>query len=233
MAVYQVELFGPRRPFDLRELPAAYRPQARAETEGVAGLSEIELVALLAGGTRDESALDVAGRVLALGDNLPRATVRDLALVLGSKKKALRLAVALELGRRLAAKAGADKQSVGRPEDAAAILMPRLQRLEQEHFLVLMLNTKNHVLSIETVAVGSLNSSAVEPREVFKSAVRHSAAAVILAHNHPSGDPAPSREDVALTERIVRAGEVMGIAVLDHIIVGDGKYISLKVEKLM
>jgi DNA repair protein RadC len=229
---YQIEMF-PRKPFDLRELPAAYQPQMRAETEGVSSLTELELMTLLVGPTKTESALDVAGRILSLGDELNRATIQELTAITGSRRKALRLAAALELGRRINAKASEDRQHVQTPEDASAILMPRLRHLEQEHFLVLMLNTKNCVLGVKTVAVGSLNSTGVQPREVFKNAIRRSAAAVILAHNHPSGDPAPTRKDVALTQRLIQAGELLGIEVLDHIIIGDGKYVSLKAEKLI
>jgi len=98
---------------------------------------------------------------------------------------------------------------------------------------VILLDTKNQVIRVETVAVGTLNSSGVEPREVFKNAIRYSAAAVILVHNHPSGDPTPSREDVTLTRRLLQVGELVGIEILDHIIVGDNKYVSLKAEKLL
>lgn len=229
---YQIELF-PHKPFDLRELPAVYQPQTKAETEGVSSLTELELTALLVGSTRRESALDIAGRVLSLVDKLPRATIQELTSITGSRRKALRLAVALELGRRINAKASEDRQHVQTPEDAAAILMPRLQHLEQEHFLVLVLSTKNRILGIETAAIGGLNCINVQPREIFNIAVRHNAASVIVAHNHPSGDPSPSREDVALTKRLVQAGELLGIEVLDHIVIGDGKYISLKAEKLI
>lgn len=229
---YQIKLF-PRKPFDLRELPAAYQPQMRAEVEGVADLSEIELVALLTGGTKTESALDIAGRVLSLGDKLPRATVRELASITGSRRKALHLAVALELGRRLAGRPASEKQTITTPQDAARLVMENMRHLDREEFRVILLDTKNHVIQVETVAVGSLNSSGVKPREVFKNAIRNSAAAVILIHNHPSGDPTPSREDVALTKRLAQAGELLGIEVLDHIIVGDGKYVSLKAERLI
>jgi DNA repair protein RadC len=230
---HQAELFPiTYKPFDLRELPALYRPDAKAEAD-VTRLTEMELVVLLVGPTKGESALDIAGRVLALGDKLLRATVRDLAPVVGSKTKAVRLAAAIEFGKRLACRPGADRPQILKPEDAARLVMPEMRHLDREEFRAILLDTKNRMIQVETVAVGSLNSAGVEPREVFKSAVRHSAAAVILAHNHPSGDPTPSREDVALTKKLVQVGEFLGIEVLDHIIVGDGKFVSLKAEKLM
>lgn len=233
MLYQQAELFpSARRPFDLRELPAAYRPDVKAEAN-LKQVTELELVALLVGPSKTESALDVAGRVLALGDNLSCATVRDLAPVLGSKRKALRLAAAVELGRRLACRPGADRPQISKPEDAARLVMPEMRHLDREELRAILLDTKNRLIQVETVAVGSLNSAGVEPREVFKSAVRQSAAAVILTHNHPSGDPTPSRDDVALTKRLLQAGELLGIEVLDHVVIGDGKYISLKAEKLM
>lgn len=230
----QIELFSnARRPFDLRELPAAYRPDVKAEAD-LKQLTEMELVALLIGPSKTESALDIAGRVLAMGDELLCATVQDFAPVVGgSKAKAVRLAAALEIGRRLASKSAADRQQITKPADAARLVMAPMRHLDREEFRVILLNTKNRVIQVETVAVGTLNSSGVEPREVFKNAIRRSAAAVILVHNHPSGDPTPSREDVALTKRLVQAGELLGIEVLDHIVIGDGKYASFKAEKLI
>ncbi|RPF49482.1 DNA repair protein RadC [Thermodesulfitimonas autotrophica] len=229
----QAELFpNARRPFDLRELPASYRPDTKAEAD-ITRLTELELIALLLGPSKTESAIDVAGRVLSLGDKLPRATVRELATITGSRRKALRLAAAVELGRRLACKPGADRPQILKPEDAARLVMEDMRRLDREEFRVILLDTRNRVIQVETVAVGTLNSSRVEPREVFKSAVRSSAATIILVHNHPSGDPTPSRDDVALTKRLIQAGELLGIEVLDHVVIGDGKFVSLKAERLI
>ncbi|MTI80002.1 MAG: DNA repair protein RadC [Firmicutes bacterium] len=119
------------------------------------------------------------------------------------------------------------------PDDAASLVMEKMRRLDREHFKVLLLNTKNQVLSFETISVGTLNSSVVHPREVFKVAIKKSAASVILLHNHPSGEPAPSREDISITKRLIECGETLGINVLDHIIIGDGKYASLKEQGLI
>lgn len=222
-----------RKPFSFRELPEPYRPETRARREGFHTLSDVELVALLIGETKKQSAQDVAGRVLALEWRLDRATVAELVPVVGSKRKAVRLAAALELGRRMTRRQAEIKTVVKTPDDAAHVLEPHLSGLDREHFVTLLLNTKNGVLAVETVSVGTLNSSSVHPRELFKVAVAHSAAAVIVAHNHPSGDPTPSRQDIDLTKRLVQAGELMGVPVLDHIIVGSGRWVSLKADGML
>jgi DNA repair protein RadC len=147
--------------------------------------------------------------------------------------KSAQVAAAFELGRRLAGAAGGVQPAVNTPEDAARLVMGRMRHLDKEEFRVILLNTKNRVVHTETVAVGTLNSTGVQPREVFKSAIRRSAAAVILIHNHPSGDPTPTREDVALTRRLIQAGELVGIEILDHIVIGDNRYVSLKAERLI
>ena len=143
------------------------------------------------------------------------------------------LKASLELGRRLFTVQPEQLPSIRSPQDVANLLMNEMRYLDREHFRVLLLNAKNRVLSIETVSVGTLNSSAVHPRELFKPAIRNSAAAVILVHNHPSGDPTPSRQDITVTERLKEVGEILGIEVLDHVIVGDGVFISFKEKGLL
>ncbi|MBE0467207.1 MAG: DNA repair protein RadC [Candidatus Desulforudis sp.] len=224
------EPISSRKPFSLRELPESYRPETRVQREGPQTLSDVELVALVVGETKRQSAQDTAGRVLSLGERLNRATVGELTRIVGSRRRAVRLAAALELGRRLAKRRAESRMTVKTPEDAAHVLEPHLSGLDREHFVALCLDTKNGVLAVETVSVGTLNASSVHPRELFKAAVTRSAAAVIAAHNHPSGDPAPSRQDIELTRKLVKAGELMGIPILDHIIVGDGRWASLKAE---
>ena len=142
--------------------------------------------------------------------------------------KAATILAAVELGRRLAMKEAARRTIVHGPADAAHYAMPRLRFESKEHFAVLLLNTKNHVLAMPVISVGTLSASIVHPREVFQAAISHAAASMILVHNHPSGDPTPSSEDIAVTRRMVEAGKVMDIPVLDHIILGDDKFISLK-----
>jgi DNA repair protein RadC len=119
------------------------------------------------------------------------------------------------------------------PEDAAGLVMEEMRHLDREHFRAILMNTKNQVITVDNVSVGTLNSSTVHPRELFRNAIKRSAAALILLHNHPSGDPAPSREDIDITGRLVQAGKIVGIEVLDHVIIGDNKFTSLKAEGLI
>jgi DNA repair protein RadC len=141
--------------------------------------------------------------------------------------KAARVVAGLELGRRLG-QARVERGTLGAPSDVFELLGDRMRHLDREHFIVLLLDTKNHLLGSELVSVGSLDASIVHPREVFKAAVRRSASGVILAHNHPSGDPSPSEADLRSTRRLEEAGRVLGIPVLDHVIIGDGRFVSLR-----
>jgi DNA repair protein RadC len=217
----------------MRDLPLELRPRERILTEGPAALSTAELLAvLLRTGSPARSALQVAtDLVCAHGslDRIARASPRELCRTAGvGEVKALHLLAAFELGRRLGALPGRARSAVRSPADAAALVMPDLRFQETERFWVLLLNTKNEVLDRIEVSRGGLASSPVHPREVFKAAVRHGAAGVILVHNHPSGDPTPSQSDLATTARLGRAGGVMGIPIIDHIIVGDGRFVSLR-----
>ncbi|MEW6573414.1 MAG: DNA repair protein RadC [Bacillota bacterium] len=221
----------------MRDLPEAARPRERLWREGAGALTETELLAIvLRTGSKEGSALDLARYLLGVFGGLPGlsgAVPEELSAVKGmGPAKAAQVAAALELGRRLG-EGSVPRPAVTTPEDAARLVMRRMQRLDREEFRVILLNTKNRVIQVETVAVGTLNSSGVEPREVFKNAIRRSAAAIILVHNHPSGDPTPTREDVALTRRLIEAGLLVGIEILDHIIIGDNRYVSLKTENLM
>lgn len=204
---------------------------------GPQALADAELLAILLGtGTPLESALSLAQRLLSEGQRqagngllyLVHASVTELGRLRGvGPAKACQVKAAVELGRRLS-RTAAERRSIAGPADAAQILMESLRHLEQEEFHVLMLNTKNQLLGSERISVGSLNASIVHPREVFKQAIRQSANAVILAHNHPSGDPTPSQEDAQVTARLVEAGQLLGIEVLDHLVIGDGRYTSMR-----
>ena len=141
--------------------------------------------------------------------------------------------LARKLGRRISQKAAEKVEIVHGPEDAAHYAMPRFRFEQREHFAVMLLNTKNHILGLTDVSVGSLSASIVHPREVFRAALRYAAAAMILIHNHPSGDPSPSQEDISVTQRLVRAGKIMDVPVLDHIILGDGRFTSLKEKGML
>jgi DNA repair protein RadC len=156
-------------------------------------------------------------------DGLWRATAEELMSVRGiGPAGAARLLASLELARRAAAWAVADRPQVTTPEDVVALCATQLRGLDREHFWALVLSTKNRLIRMVEVSVGSLNTSIVHPRELFKEAVRASAASIVVVHNHPSGDPTPSSADVQLTRRLARAGEVLGIEVLDHVVIGDG-----------
>ena len=147
--------------------------------------------------------------------------------------QAAAVVAARELGRRLYAAPPPRRPTVRIPADVAALVGPDMRYLDREHFRVLLLNTRHDVLAVEEVAVGGLNSAIIHPREVFKPAIRWSAAAVILVHNHPSGDPEPSADDLRITARLAEAGRVVGIEVLDHVVVGDGRYVSLRERGLL
>ena len=220
--------------YHMKELPPADRPREKMINNGAAVLTDSELLAILIGsGTKEKSALDIARDLTAEGGMLRNlATARDVKELAKMKgfglAKAATIIAALELGRRVALAEPQSRDSITSPEDGVALLMPRLRYETKEHFLVVLLNSKNKVLQIEQISEGSLNSSVVHPREVFMPAVLHHAAAILAAHNHPSGDPTPSKEDKDLTKTLAEAGKYMGIPVLDHIIIGDASYFSFK-----
>jgi DNA repair protein RadC len=139
----------------------------------------------------------------------------------------------VEIGKRLYRKNSLERYTIRSPEDAAAYLMTDMTALNQEHFVVLFLNVKNEVLHKQTIFIGSLNSSIVHPRDIFREAVKRSAASIVVSHNHPSGNPTPSPEDIEVTRRLTEAGSIIGIEVLDHVIIGDHKFISLKEKGFM
>lgn len=224
----------------VRDMPADERPRERLLAEGAASLSNTELLAvLLRTGVRDDSVLHVAEKVLALYKErglaaITQMSVQELSSIKGvGPAKAATILAAVELGHRLSRKAAERQTVVHGPADAANYAMPHFRFERREHFAVLLLNVKNHILAMKTITVGTLTNSLVHPREVFQAAIERSAASVILVHNHPSGDPSPSAEDLAVTRRLVEAGEIMDIPVLDHIILGYDKFISLKEEGMI
>ncbi|MDR3348350.1 MAG: DNA repair protein RadC [Acidaminococcales bacterium] len=222
----------------IKKLPPDDRPREKIWAKGVGALSNAELLAvLLRTGGRDRSALDIARALAATPEQFARLKLMkpaELALEKGiGPAKAVTVVAALELGRRLAHGDGQERLSVGGTADAVALLAPKLRYEEKEVFLALMLGAKGQVLAIEKIAQGSLLSSVVLPRDIFQAAIMHRAAAVIVAHNHPSGNPKPSGADRELTRRAVGAGGIMGIAVIDHIIIGEGKYYSFSEQGLI
>lgn len=222
----------------IKELPAELRPRERLLTAGATALSNIELVAILLRiGTRNVSAVELASQLFAkFGDltGLLAASVEELSTVKGvGNAKAVQIKAALELGRRLALMPATQRFTIQSPEDVASLVMEDMRYLDREIFKAILLNIKNQVLAVETISVGTLDCSIVHPRELFKAAIRKSSAGIILLHNHPSGDPTPSREDIEITKRFYQGGEILGISVLDHVIIGDNKFISLKAKGII
>jgi len=222
----------------IRDVHIADRPRERLVRQGAASLSNQELIAiLLRTGTKDESVLVLANRILSSFDkiqDLKDVTIEELMTVKGvGNAKAVQILAAAEIGKRLYRKHSEGRYTIRSPEDAAAYLMTDMTSLTQEHFVVLFLNVKNEVLHKQTIFIGSLNSSIVHPRDIFREAVKRSAASIICAHNHPSGNPSPSPEDIDVTKRLLEAGSLMGIELLDHVIIGDHQFISLKEKGYM
>ncbi|WP_134700021.1 DNA repair protein RadC [Ammoniphilus sp. YIM 78166] len=219
-------------------LPLAELPRERMIDKGIDALSNAELIAiLLRTGSTGEPVIQLAHRVLGHVGGLRQfldASLEELVKVRGiGTAKAIQLLAGIELGRRVAKTKPEERGVIRSPEDVSNLLMEDLRYLTQEHFVCLFLNTKNQVIAQTTVFIGSLNSSIVHPREVFKEAIRKSSASVICLHNHPSGDPTPSKEDIEVTKRLIQAGQIIGIDVLDHVIIGDGRYVSLKEKGLI
>ncbi|MFA1711770.1 DNA repair protein RadC [Peribacillus frigoritolerans] len=217
----------------IRDYPKEERPRERFLQDGPQSLSNQELLALLLRtGSREESVLQLSGRLINSFKGLrllKEASVEELIMIKGiGEAKAIQILASVELGRRINNLNDQDRYVIRSPEDGANYCMEEMRFLSQEHFVCLYLNTKNQVLQKTTVFIGSLNASIVHPREVFKEAFKRSAASIICLHNHPSGDPSPSREDIEVTKRLVECGKIIGIEVLDHIIIGEHKYVSLK-----
>jgi len=228
-----------KKSFTVHDLPLSERPQERLSKLGIEALSAQEVLALILGrGIRDESVMVTAQKLLSKFGNLKNiaaASLEELTEIKGiGPAKAAQIKAASELGKRLESSFDeGQKSTVKSPQDAIKLVKNRLKGKKKEHFLVLSLDTRNHLINTHTISVGSLDSSIVHPREVFKEAISSSAASVIFVHNHPSGDPEPSEDDIKLTKRLVEAGDILGVEVLDHIIVCDRDYLSIKARNLI
>ena len=216
----------------IKNYPEEARPREKMLAMGAEALSDQELLAiLLRTGTRDKSALDLAQDLLSTGGitTLTQLTLEELGQRKGiGLAKAAQLKAAVELGKRLSKQRLGPKPAIRNPQDAAQFVMNEMMYLDREHFRVINLNTKNQILAVDTVSIGSLDASLVHPREVFKLPIKRSAASLILVHNHPSGDTSPSREDIEVTKRLVEAGRLLGINILDHLIIGHNNFLSMK-----
>mgnify|MGYP000916623410 CR=1 FL=1 len=223
------------KPLTVKELPVDERPREKLLSRGAQALSNAELLAiLLRTGTKTDSVVRVAERLLKQYEGrgvsaLSSLTPQDISKIKGiGPVKAVTVVAAVELGKRLHTFNSANRPVIRSPQDAAELVMSRLRYETREQFMVILLTTKNSVLATPVISTGTLNATLVHPRELFKPAISHAAATVILVHNHPSGDPEPSQEDILLTKKMVAAGNLLDISVLDHIIIGDNKYVSLK-----
>jgi DNA repair protein RadC len=214
-------------------------PRERIAKYGVEVLSNAELIAAIIGtGSQQKSVLELSAEIFA---HLPEGlksfdglTLEELKLVDGvGNGKACQILASVELGKRVYQNSSELLRKISSPSDVSDLLMSELRYKKQEHFKTLILDTKNQIISIETITIGTLNASLVHPREVFNLAIRKSAHGIILVHNHPSGHPEPSKEDLLLTERLVESGKIIGISILDHIIIGDGRFYSFKEQCLL
>lgn len=217
----------------IKDVPKEDRPRERLLNFGASHLSNQELIAILVGsGTREESVMDLSNRILMHFEGihlLADATIEELTAIKGiGPAKGVAILAAIELGRRISQHKPQDRYVIRSPKDGADYVMEEMRNLNQEHFIVLFLNTKNQIIHRQTVFIGSLNASIVHPREIFREAVKRSSASIICVHNHPSGDPTPSQEDIQVTRRLVESGKMIGIELLDHLIIGDRKFVSLK-----
>jgi len=194
------------------------------------------LAIILRTGSRKENVVNMSSRILSEYNikQLSQANVSKLTQIHGiGAAKASQIAAVFELARKLEGFTDEPKRKIRSPADVYSLLYPKMREHKREKLVALLLDTKNNVTREETVSIGSLNANIVHPREVFKAALMESSASVIISHNHPSGDPTPSREDIAVTEKLVEGGKMLGIDVLDHVIIGDGRYVSLKDEGLV
>jgi DNA repair protein RadC len=220
-------------------MPEAERPREKMRMFGVERLSNSELLAVLIGtGTRNVSATAVAENILSMDQDglahLSGCTVEELAAINGvGTAKSSQIVAAVELGRRIATRPKKKLVYIGSPKEIADLFMEDMRHLRKECLKILFLNIKNEIMALEGITIGNINTSIIDPREVFRPAIKRGAASVVLAHNHPSGNPEPSESDISMTKRLMEAGELLGVLVLDHIIIGDGVFVSLRNEKAL
>ena len=225
--------------FTVHDLPLSERPRERLAKLGSEALSSQEILALILGrGIRGESVIITAQKLLSrFGNlkNLASASIEELTQIKGiGPAKAAQIKATFELSKRLEHSLIEDRKiTVKSPEDVVKTARNLLKGKKKEHFVVICLDTRNHLIKTSTVSIGSLDCSIVHPREVFKDAISSSAASVIFIHNHPSGDPTPSEDDIKMTKRLIEAGEIIGIEVLDHIIICDSEHLSMKAKNLV
>lgn len=225
----------------MKDLPVNERPYEKLEKFGPEMLSNAELLAIIIRtGNRDETSVSLAQRILKLDKDgsglsfLHHVTVEQLRKIKGvGRVKAIQIKALMELSKRISSVYDMGRVELNSTSDIGRLFMEEMRHLDREVFKTVLLNTKNQILKQVNVSVGSLNASIVHPRETFSEAVKRGCAAVIFVHNHPSGDPTPSIDDIDTTGRLVKAGEILGVKVLDHVIIGDGTYTSFKEKGLL
>lgn len=224
-----------------KELPESERPYEKCERFGASALSDAELLAvIIRSGTKHERASELAARILALPGTRPGLkglnylSLKELRKIRGiGRVKAIQLLCVVELARRMAQAKGEELLKLSAPETVAGYYMEQLRHLTREESVVLFLDARNRRIADQVIATGTVNASIMAPREIFLAALEQGAVGIILIHNHPSGDPEPSKEDIAVTSRIRDAGNLIGIRLMDHIIIGDNTYMSFKEEGLL
>ena len=221
----------------IRDFPPEERPRERLRRYGPGHLSNAELIAILfRTGMTGENVVAMATRLLARTgglSGLARITFDDLIAERGvSEAKACQLLAGLELGKRVASLAPDDRPQIGGPADLANLLMAEMSALDREHLRVVLLNTKHQVMGVEELYSGSVNSALVRPAEVFASAIRKNCPAIAIVHNHPSGDPAPSEDDIKITKQIDEAGALLEVELVDHIVIAQGRWVSMRERRL-
>ncbi|MBU1205652.1 MAG: DNA repair protein RadC [bacterium] len=224
--------------FTVRDLPRSERPRERLQRFGPEALSAQELLALVIGrGIPKKSVLNIAQELLARFGNIKaisQATIEELSEIKGiGLAKAAQIKACFELGRREDLEPEFKNYDIKDPEAVVKAIRTSIKDKAKEHFKLILLNPRNKIIGISTISIGTLNASLVHPREVFKDAIVHSAASVVLAHNHPSGDPEPSEDDLKITKKLVDSGKILGIEVIDHIIIGKNNFCSFKERGLI
>ncbi len=224
--------------FTVRDLPRSERPRERLQRFGPEALSAQELLALVIGrGIPKKSVLNIAQELLARFGNIKaisQATIEELSEIKGiGLAKAAQIKACFELGRREDLEPEFKNYDIKDPEAVVKAIRTSIKDKAKEHFKLILLNPRNKIIGISTISIGTLNASLVHPREVFKDAIVHSAASVVLAHNHPSGDPEPSEDDLKITQKLVDSGKILGMEVIDHIIIGKNNFCSFKERGLI
>jgi DNA repair protein RadC len=224
--------------FTVRDLPRQERPRERLQKFGPEALSAQELLALVIGrGIPKKSVINIAQELLGKFGNvkaISQATIEELSQIKGiGLAKAAQIKASFELGRREDLEPETINFDIKNPESVVKAIRASIKDKAKEHFKLILLNPRNKIIGISTISIGTLNASLVHPREVFKDAIMHSAASVVLAHNHPSGDPEPSEDDLKITKKLVESGKILGIEVLDHIVIGKNGFLSFKEKGLV